>query len=205
MYFTVRLCLNIRSRNTGTVAIFRGILMNILKDVSGGNVSGIIMMTSSNGNIFRVTGYLLRESTGNRWIPLSIRDFFDVRLKSGWASTLGTADLRRHGAHGDVTVMISSQRNFDKILSDLVVHCVCYLPSIAWYSVAVWYRVTHCNRDKIAAIFQTTFSNTFPSMNIVVISLKLVHNGQINSKSSLVQMMDWHRTDDKPLSAPMIG
>ena len=27
------------------------------------------MMTSSNGNIFRVTGHLCRESTGHRWIP----------------------------------------------------------------------------------------------------------------------------------------
>ena len=30
------------------------------------------MMTSSNGNIFRVTGHLWGESTGHRWIPLTI-------------------------------------------------------------------------------------------------------------------------------------
>ena len=29
------------------------------------------MKTSSNGNIFRVSGPLLRESTGDRWIPLT--------------------------------------------------------------------------------------------------------------------------------------
>ena len=29
----------------------------------------IIMMTSSNGNIFRVTGLLRREFTGHQWIP----------------------------------------------------------------------------------------------------------------------------------------
>ena len=29
------------------------------------------MMTSSNGNIFRVTGPLCREFTGHRWIPLT--------------------------------------------------------------------------------------------------------------------------------------
>ena len=29
------------------------------------------MMTSSNRNIFRVTGHLLGESTGDRWIPLT--------------------------------------------------------------------------------------------------------------------------------------
>ena len=31
--------------------------------------SGIILMTSSNGNIFRVTGHLCGEFTGPRWIP----------------------------------------------------------------------------------------------------------------------------------------
>ena len=30
------------------------------------------MMTSSNGNIFRITGSLWGESTGHRWIPLTI-------------------------------------------------------------------------------------------------------------------------------------
>ena len=30
-----------------------------------------VMMTSSNGNIFRVTGPLWGESTGDRWIPLT--------------------------------------------------------------------------------------------------------------------------------------
>ena len=30
-----------------------------------------IMMTSSNGNIFRVTGPLCGELTGDRWIPLT--------------------------------------------------------------------------------------------------------------------------------------
>ena len=32
-----------------------------------------IMMTSSNGNIFRVTGPLCGESTRDRWIPLTKR------------------------------------------------------------------------------------------------------------------------------------
>ena len=44
------------------------------------------MMTSSNGNIFRVTGYLCGEFTGLRWIPrtkasdVEIWIFFDLRL-----------------------------------------------------------------------------------------------------------------------------
>ena len=46
------------------------------------------MMTSSNGNIFRVTGPLCGETTGHRWTPPSQRPvarsfdvFFDLRLK----------------------------------------------------------------------------------------------------------------------------
>ena len=45
-----------------------------------------IMMASSNGNIFRVTGPLWGESTGHRWIPLTKANdtelwcFFDMRL-----------------------------------------------------------------------------------------------------------------------------
>ena len=45
-----------------------------------------IMMTSSNGNIFRVTGHLCGEFTGPRWIPTqrplarSFDCFFDLRL-----------------------------------------------------------------------------------------------------------------------------
>ena len=34
-------------------------------------VKSVYMMTSSNGNIFRVTGPLCGEFTGHRWIPLT--------------------------------------------------------------------------------------------------------------------------------------
>ena len=44
----------------------------------------IFMMTSSNGNIFRLTGHLGREFAGHRWIPPS--------------------DLRRHRAHYDIVM-----------------------------------------------------------------------------------------------------
>ena len=44
------------------------------------------IMTSSNGNIFRVTGHLCREFTSLRWIPhtnasdMELDVFFDLRL-----------------------------------------------------------------------------------------------------------------------------
>ena len=53
--------------------------------------SNIIMMTSSNGNIFRVTGPLCGEFTGHRWIPLTKASdaglwcFFDLCLNNRWS------------------------------------------------------------------------------------------------------------------------
>ena len=48
-------------------------------------IAAHIMMTSSNGNIFRVTGHLCGEFTGTRWIPLTKASdaelfFFDLWL-----------------------------------------------------------------------------------------------------------------------------
>ena len=69
------------------------------------------MMTSSNGNIFRVTGPLCGEFTGHRWIPCTKASDaeFDVLLIfawiNGWVNNRVAGDLRRHHAHFDVTVM----------------------------------------------------------------------------------------------------
>ena len=72
------------------------------------------MMTSSNGNIFRVTGPFCWEFTGHLWIPLTKAS--DAELwyflwsapwkKSGWVNNDEAGDLRRHRAHYDVTVMV---------------------------------------------------------------------------------------------------
>ena len=55
-------------------------------NVSPAVCSGRVMVTSSNGNIFRVTGLLWGEFTGHPWMPLtravtqSFGVFFDLRL-----------------------------------------------------------------------------------------------------------------------------
>ena len=67
------------------------------------------MMTSSNGNIFRVTGPLCGDFTGDRWIPLtrpvtrSFDIFFDLHLKKllskqswGWWLETPSRLLWRH-------------------------------------------------------------------------------------------------------------
>ena len=71
------------------------------------------MMTSSNGNIFRVTGPLCGEFTGHRWIALTkasdveLWGFFDLRL-NGLINNQDTGDLRPHCAHYDVIVIVLS-------------------------------------------------------------------------------------------------
>ena len=68
--------------------------------------------------------------------------------------------------------------------------------------------LTHLPLDKMAAIFQTTSSNAFSWMKMyefrVKISIKFVPKGPINNIPALLQIMAWRRTDNKPLSEPLI-
>ena len=72
----------------------------------------IHMMTSSNGNIFRVTGRLCGEITGQRWIPRSKASnaglwcfLWSAPWINGWVNNHETGDLRRQRTHYDVIVM----------------------------------------------------------------------------------------------------
>ena len=63
------------------------------------------MMTSSNGNIFRVTGHLCGEFTGlgefpaQRLVTQSFDVFFDLRLNKRLSKQPLGCDLRRHRGH----------------------------------------------------------------------------------------------------------
>ena len=75
----------------------------------------ISMMTSSNGNIFRVTGHLCGEFTGPRWISRTkASDWHGALMFSlicvwinDWVNNREAGDLRRYRAHYDVIVMIT--------------------------------------------------------------------------------------------------
>ena len=68
--------------------------------------------------------------------------------------------------------------------------------------------LTHWGRDKMVAIFQTTFLNCiFLNENVRIaleISLKFVPRRLIKNIPALVQIMAWRRPGDKPLSEPMV-
>ena len=92
------------------------------------------MMTSSNGNIFRVTGHLCGVFTGPRWIP---------RTKASGA---------------ELWCFLWSAPVSDG-------HPILHKDPLANV-------LTHWGRDKIDAISQTTFSNTFSWMKIFEFRLK---------------------------------
>ena len=75
-----------------------------------------IMMSSSKGNIFRVTGPLCWEFTGHLWIPLTKASdaelwcfFLSAPWINRWVNIREAGDLRRHRAHYDVNVMYKMQ------------------------------------------------------------------------------------------------
>ena len=70
-------------------------------------------MTSSNGNIIRVTGPLCVEFTGHWWIPRTKGQWRGALMFSlicawinSWVNNRDADDLRRHRAHYDVFVMV---------------------------------------------------------------------------------------------------
>ena len=63
------------------------------------------MMTSSNGNIFRVTGHLCGKLTGDKdqWRGALMFSLICAWI-NGWENNRAAGDLRRHRAHYDIIV-----------------------------------------------------------------------------------------------------
>ena len=89
-------------------------LFPLFSKIGRGNGQGVVeisndMMTSSNGNLFRVTGPLCREFTGHRWNPLTKASDAElscflwstpeltVELTREWWSKTSLHPLSRHG------------------------------------------------------------------------------------------------------------
>ena len=79
-------------------------------------IMSAFMMTSSHGNIFRVTGHLCGEFTSSRWIPRKKGQWRGALMFSlicvwinGWVNNSQVGDLRRHHAHYDVIVMLEKK------------------------------------------------------------------------------------------------
>ena len=98
---------------------------------------GVVMVTSSNGNIFRVTGNLCGEFTCPRWIPGQWHGALMFSLIcvwiNGWENNRGAGDLRRYRAHYDVIV-----RYGNGLLKEL---SWCKLCHYLWHCILFWQPV----------------------------------------------------------------
>ena len=87
--------------------------------------SSTAMMTSSNGNIFRVTGHLCREFTGPRWIPRTKAS--DAELWCFlWSAPKKRLSKQSWGwwseTHYDIIVMINADSDYALMVSHLSLH-----------------------------------------------------------------------------------
>ena len=94
--------------NYGACATYLVIVADQIDRGKGG--AGVllpIMMTSSNGNIFRVTGPLcgMNSPQKGRWRRALVLSLICART-NGWANNRDGGDLRRHRARYDATVMM---------------------------------------------------------------------------------------------------
>ena len=120
------------------------------------------MMTSLNGNIFRVTGPLWGKSTGHQWIPLTKAS--DTELWCFlWSAPERTVEQTIETLviwDAIVLIMTSLASSF------VVVRCRSILPypscSLIWHCSILCKTIwKHRDRDKMADIFQTTFQMHF--------------------------------------------
>ena len=113
------------------------------------------MMTSLNRNIFRVTGHLCGEFTGDRWIPRTKASDSELWcfLRSapwinGWVNNREAGDLRRHCTHYDVILMWTcscwhAQLSYLwQLMGELRTACYYKLSNCRWFKTPMW---RNCN------------------------------------------------------------
>ena len=159
-------------------------------------------MTSSNENIFRVTGHLCGEFTGPRWLPRTKASdpelwcfLSSAPWKNSWVSNRNAGDLRRHRAHYDVIVMTRQSWNFPNEMGK----CYCSLR----HQVITTLRQRQNGRRFADNTFKRIFLNKNDRISIKI-SLKFVPKDPINNYPASVQIMAWRRSGDKPLTESMM-
>ena len=159
------------------------------------------MMTSSNGNIFRVTGPLCGEFTGpgefptQRPVTRSFDVFFDLRLNKrlskhswGWWFETLSWSLWRH--HNVQMSLLWSDNAIESGPWDLA---SCY-GSLGINTLWPRQNGRHFADD--------TFNRIFVNENVeilIIFSLKFVPKGPINNIPALVQIMAWRRRNNDGL------
>ena len=116
-------------------------------------------MTSSNGNIFRATGFCAGNSPVTGEFPSQrpvtrIYDvFFICTWINAWVNNREAGNLRRHRAHYDVTVMMTNRCRILRVHWWISFKSFLVLP----HGTQGIIFLTNWGRDRMVAILQTTF------------------------------------------------
>ena len=151
------------------------------------------MMTSSNGNIFRITDPLspLNSPHKGQWRGALIFSLI-LAWTNSWVNNREAGDLRRYFAHYDANVMnLTGPAQFMVAMAD-------------WATMSF---NTLRPRQNGRLFADDTFKRIFLKENILIsikMSLKFIPKGLINNMPALVLTMAWRRPSDKPLSGPML-
>ena len=95
-----------------TETLYNPIFITVMKQYWVRSTRQYSMMTSSNGNIFRVTGHLCGKFTGPRWRGALMFSLIYVWIND-WANNREAGDLRRQHGHYDVIVMANPATIWD--------------------------------------------------------------------------------------------
>ena len=138
------------------------------------------MMTSSNGNIFRVTGHLCGEFTGLRWIPRTKASDAELLMFSlictrinGWINNREAGDLRHHRSHCDVIV---TQRWIPYTKGQLHVQCARVMTSTLLFLIQGPISLTIFHRNGKFILLSSKFCE--------VIAVKSAHGA--------TAVLSWH-------------
>ena len=153
------------------------------------------MMTSSNGNIFRVTGHLCGEFTGDRWIPRTKASdaepwcfFFICVWINGWVNNHEAGDLRRYRAHYDVIVIPALQ---------MIARCVLYRMKKNRSKTSIGGALLNIAVYKFPHYGDVIMSATAPQVTSLTIVCSTVYSGVDQRKhqtsASLVFVTGIHR------------
>ena len=136
------------------VPVFRALRLAVIL------VSQAVMMTSSNGSIYRVAGPLCGEVTCYRWRgALMISLICD--WTNGWVNSQDTGDLRRHRPHYDIPLMVDFVR-----APRTVLHSVTFLKRLKLW---VWrHRNYICEFFNICVSIYTYIFGTICSSHTLV-------------------------------------
>ena len=185
-------------------------------------------MTSSNGNIFRVTGHLCGKFTGPRWISHTKASDAELwcllwskqlsKQWRGWWFETPSWSLWRHRNEIMTWLTQGNKPLSEPTLVNLLTHIyatrpqwIHYLPHLSDEEQQNMYSFLEINtlrpRQNDLHFADDTFKPIFLNENIrisIKILLKFVPKVPINNIPALVQIMAWRRPGDKPLSEPMM-